>query len=169
MAASCKIALGDFVLRPSLDSTFQALYSRAKSLPTIMYSVPPWTPPFWVRVERHSNKTPAYWARVVYLKPGGVLLSHGGERGPLVLNGLTQPQRTRGGVDHRADLPLRGLPIRKKSPAPFRVRGFRFKAWRCPTLTWGDPTLPSALSGFTSEFEMGSGGTHLLLPPGKLV
>ncbi len=28
-------------------------------------------------------------------------------------------------------------------------------------------TLSSALSVFTSEFEMESGGSHLLLPPGK--
>ena len=48
-------------------------------------------------------------------------------------------------------------------------RVFRIKAWRCPTLTWGDPTLPSAQSSFTSEFEMGSGGSYLLLPPDKLV
>ncbi len=36
-----------------------------------------------------------------------------------------------------------------------------------PTLTWGDPTLPSALRRFTSEFGMGSGGTTALVPPGK--
>ncbi len=30
----------------------------------------------------------------------------------------------------------------------------KFKAWRCPTLTWGSPTLPSALFRFTSEFGM---------------
>ena len=34
-----------------------------------------------------------------------------------------------------------------------------------PTLTWGDPTLPSALRRFTSEFGMGSGGTTALKPP----
>ena len=28
--------------------------------------------------------------------------------------------------------------------------------WRCPTLTWGSPILPSALCIFTSEFGMGS-------------
>jgi len=39
---------------------------------------------------------------------------------------------------------------------------FGIKGSRCPTLTWGDPTLPSALSSFTSEFEMGSGGSYLL-------
>ena len=32
----------------------------------------------------------------------------------------------------------------------------------------GTPTLPSALSRFTTEFEMGSGGTNLLLSSGKL-
>ncbi len=50
-----------------------------------------------------------------------------------------------------------------------RERPFEIRSWRCPTLTWGDPTLPSALRVFTSEFEMGSGGSHALLPPGKLV
>ncbi len=33
------------------------------------------------------------------------------------------------------------------------------------TLTWGIPTLPSALQYFTSEFGMGSGGTIALLSP----
>ncbi len=43
----------------------------------------------------------------------------------------------------------------------------QFDAWQFPTLTWGDPTLPSALRRFTSEFGMGSGGTTALVPPGK--
>ncbi len=43
----------------------------------------------------------------------------------------------------------------------------KFDAWQFPTLTWGDPTLPSALRRFTSEFGMGSGGTTALSPPGK--
>ena len=42
------------------------------------------------------------------------------------------------------------------------------EAWRCPTLTWGDPTLPSALLRFTSEFGMESGGATMLLPPSKI-
>jgi hypothetical protein len=42
-----------------------------------------------------------------------------------------------------------------------------FVAWQFPTLAWGDPTLPSALRRFTSEFGMGSGGTTALSPPGK--
>ena len=33
----------------------------------------------------------------------------------------------------------------------------------------GSPTLSSALSGFTSEFGMDSGGSHSLLSPDKLV
>ena len=38
--------------------------------------------------------------------------------------------------------------------------------WQCPTLTWGYPTLPSALQRFTSEFGMVSGGSTALSPPG---
>ncbi len=41
------------------------------------------------------------------------------------------------------------------------------KAWRCPTLTWGNPTLPSALFRFTSEFGMESGGSKTLWSPSK--
>ncbi len=44
---------------------------------------------------------------------------------------------------------------------------FLFDVWQFPTLAWGDPTLPSALRRFTSEFGMGSGGTTALLPPDK--
>ncbi len=43
----------------------------------------------------------------------------------------------------------------------------KFKAWRCPTLTWGSPTLPSALFHFTSEFGMESGGSKTLWSPSK--
>tara|TARA_Y100000389_G_scaffold16091_1_gene14167 strand:- start:447 stop:710 length:264 start_codon:yes stop_codon:yes gene_type:complete len=59
--------------------------------------------------------------------------------------------------------------MNKKKPQPFGSGFYMNKSWRCPTLTWGDPTLPSALSVFTSEFEMESGGSHSLLPPEKLV
>ncbi len=44
---------------------------------------------------------------------------------------------------------------------------FYLMPWQFPTLAWGDPTLPSALRRFTSEFGMGSGGTTALRPPGK--
>ncbi len=43
----------------------------------------------------------------------------------------------------------------------------KLKAWRCPTLTWGSPTLPSALFRFTSEFGMESGGSKTLWSPSK--
>ncbi|EDM57523.1 conserved hypothetical protein [Vibrio parahaemolyticus AQ3810] len=43
----------------------------------------------------------------------------------------------------------------------------KLKAWRCPTLTWGNPTLPSALFRFTSEFGMESGGSKTLWSPSK--
>jgi hypothetical protein len=56
---------------------------------------------------------------------------------------------------------------RKKAPH-FRAGLLHlFNAWQFPTLAWGDPTLPSALRRFTSEFGMGSGGTTALKPPGK--
>ncbi len=45
----------------------------------------------------------------------------------------------------------------------------QFDARQFPTLTWGDPTLPSALRRFTSEFGMGSGGTTALVPPGQIL
>ena len=50
-----------------------------------------------------------------------------------------------------------------------RVLYYKFDAWQFPTLAWGDPTLPSALRRFTSEFGMGSGGTTALVPPGKFL
>jgi hypothetical protein len=55
----------------------------------------------------------------------------------------------------------------KKPPAALATGGLLLDAWQCPTLTWGSPTLPSALSGFTAEFGMGSGGSHSLLLSGK--
>src|SRR5699024_10732730 len=56
----------------------------------------------------------------------------------------------------------------KKSPS-HQVTGFLVGVWQCPTLTRGGAAVPSALSGFTSEFGMESGGAHLLWPPDKLV
>ena len=57
----------------------------------------------------------------------------------------------------------------KKALVLLHTKAPKFNAWQCPTLTWGDPTLPSAIRRFTSEFEMGSGGTNALWSPGKLV
>ena len=61
----------------------------------------------------------------------------------------------------------RGIKPKAKNPAPYGTGFFLIDAWQFPTLTWGDPTLPSALRRFTSEFGMGSGGTTALKPPGK--
>jgi hypothetical protein len=72
-------------------------------------------------------------------------------------------------LEWRPRLFARSVSAPTKKAAPLRERLFEIKSWQCPTLTWGDPTLPSALSVFTSEFEMGSGGSRSLLPPGKLV
>ena len=59
-------------------------------------------------------------------------------------------------------------PVRQKQKSPeLSFRASVFGAWQFPTLAWGDPTLPSALRCFTSEFGMGSGGTTALVPPGK--
>ena len=38
-------------------------------------------------------------------------------------------------------------------------------AWRRPTLTEGNPQLPSALKSLTSVFGMGTGVTFSLSPP----
>ena len=57
------------------------------------------------------------------------------------------------------------LSAKRKKPAVRRV--LLNRTWQCPTLTWGNPTLPSALIRFTSEFGMESGGTVSLWLPGK--
>ena len=63
---------------------------------------------------------------------------------------------------------MRWLNFRRKKALNFRSGLLHlFDAWQFPTLAWGDPTLPSALRRFTSEFGMGSGGTTALKPPGK--
>ena len=64
---------------------------------------------------------------------------------------------------------IRRFPLPTNAKKPIRQDGLfhLFDAWQFPTLAWGDPTLPSALRRFTSEFGMGSGGTTALQPPGK--
>ncbi|MDI7419491.1 hypothetical protein QLY49_18940, partial [Cronobacter turicensis] len=44
--------------------------------------------------------------------------------------------------------------LKSKNPSAV-LRGSLIDAWQFPTLAWGDPTLPSALRRFTSEFGMG--------------
>ena len=64
---------------------------------------------------------------------------------------------------------IRWFSLPTDAKKPIRQDGLLhlFDAWQFPTLAWGDPTLPSALRRFTSEFGMGSGGTTALQPPGK--
>ena len=57
---------------------------------------------------------------------------------------------------------------KNQKPRTLRYGVIRFRCnpiWRCPTLTWGNPTLPSALRHFTSEFGMDSGRTTALWSP----
>ena len=56
----------------------------------------------------------------------------------------------------------------KKKPRSL-VLGFDLRAWQFPTFAWQTATLSSALSGFTSEFGMGSGGSRSLWSPSKQV
>ncbi len=101
------------------------------------------------------------------LKPGGVLL-YSGHPALRPSGRCTQRSKTLTAVlSHahaRVDTQNR---IQIKKPLAF-AKGL-FGAWRCPTLTWGDPTLPSALTCFTSEFGMDSGGSTSLWPPDKFV
>ena len=72
-------------------------------------------------------------------------------------------------VSFRTDAkkPIRQTTDKTKGPVFRPGLPLLFDAWQFPTLAWGDPTLPSALRRFTSEFGMGSGGTTALQPPGK--
>ena len=73
------------------------------------------------------------------------------------------------GKPDKAKRRIRQVSFRTDAKKPIRQDGLLhlFDAWQFPTLAWGDPTLPSALRRFTSEFGMGSGGTTALRPPGK--
>ena len=88
-----------------------------------------------------------------------------------VARGTLAAQLTLPLVGRVEDFHLRvGAPCRahhKKTPRA-EARGVRDRTRQCPTFTWGDPTLSSALSVFTTEFEMDSGGSRSLWPPGKL-
>ena len=59
------------------------------------------------------------------------------------------------------------FPIGIKKGLSVRIALSSNGTWQCATLTWGNPTLPSPLIRFTSEFGMGSGGTVSLWLPGK--
>ena len=71
-----------------------------------------------------------------------------------------KPQSWRSGTDQATP---------KKNPDQQLLIGVCIKSLAVSYFHMGTPTLSSALSGFTSEFGMGSGGSRSLLPPGKLV
>ena len=56
----------------------------------------------------------------------------------------------------------------KKTPDQFLIQGFGIKSLAMTYFRIGRSTLSSARSGFTSEFEMGSGGSRSLSSPGNL-
>ena len=56
----------------------------------------------------------------------------------------------------------------EKAPAGFQQGLFLYSMPGDDRLLHGYTTLSLALNGFTSEFGMGSGGTHLLLSPGNI-
>src|SRR3989338_7724278 len=55
-----------------------------------------------------------------------------------------------------------------KNPCWLPNKGFRDKSLAMTDFGMDESTLSLALNGFTSEFEMGSGGTHLLKSPGNI-
>ncbi len=57
------------------------------------------------------------------------------------------------------------IPKTQKNLKYLYLRFLLIQTWRCPTLTWGSPTLPSALQRFTSKFGMELGGSTALSPP----
>ncbi len=57
----------------------------------------------------------------------------------------------------------------KKNPGSGSSLGLGLSAWRFPTFARQPVALSSALSGFTSEFGMGSGGSRSLWSPSKRV
>ncbi|HFI9245482.1 TPA: hypothetical protein ACGSON_003172, partial [Escherichia coli] len=64
---------------------------------------------------------------------------------PIVLSCLRKLEQTR----QRRSRPF-SAPAQKGHPDGWPSA--KFDAWQFPTLAWGDPTLPSALRRFTSEF-----------------
>ena len=72
-------------------------------------------------------------------------------------------------LQRNVTLSPRGISRANKKPLRRRAAGVSIKSLAVPYFRIGSPTLSSALSVFTSEFEMGSGGSRSLWPPGKLL
>ena len=66
-------------------------------------------------------------------------------------------------------MPLSRMTLIKKPPTRSAEGLVQIRSLAVTYFHMGTPTLSSAQSSFTSEFEMGSGGSHSLWPPGKNV
>ena len=119
----------------------------------------------WFTQIPHSKKPQSFdWGSLLYLKPGSLRwASCPAPFGPTLRVVQNRSRRFCPTLSRR--LPTKFTQNKKAilSDGLFVL----IKAWQFPTLAWGDPTLPSALRRFTSEFGMGSGGTTALRPPGK--
>ncbi len=114
----------------------------------------------------HTRKKahPSGWASSLYLMPGSLWrASCPPPSGPLLRNVQIRSRR----ICPPQESAHRQTTDKTKGPVFRPGLSLLFDAWQFPTLAWGDPTLPSALRRFTSEFGMGSGGTTALQPPGK--
>ena len=134
-----------------------------------IFITPVWKDFAFIRLDhQYALLTPAHlipFGMFAKINIGKILLIIKGtsQSGTIVKIVLTIVSRIRGSR-HPACFPRP-----KQNPVPYGTGFFLFDARQFPTLTWGDPTLPSALRRFTSEFGMGSGGTTALQPPGKFL
>ncbi len=113
---------------------------------------------------RRKKAHPAGRASSLYLMPGSLWrASCPPPSGPLRRNVQIRSRR----ICPPQESTHRQTTDKTKGPVFRPGLSLLFDAWQFPTLAWGDPTLPSALRRFTSEFGMGSGGTTALQPPGK--
>ena len=116
----------------------------------------------------HTRKKahPSGWASSLYLMPASLWrASCPPPSGPLLRNVQIRSRR----ICPPQESAHRQTTDKTKGPVFRPGLSLLFDAWQFPTLAWGDPTLPSALRRFTSEFGMESGGTTALRPPGKFV
>ncbi len=98
----------------------------------------------WLRPGRRASPTAFKWAKHVSQGPTFTLLTHG----------------THVRIEHYQ------IPEIKK-PRQQAVGVLKFRSLAMSYSHMGNPTLPSALFRFTTEFGMGSGGSKTLLSPSK--
>uniref|UniRef100_UPI001CD671A5 hypothetical protein n=12 Tax=Enterobacteriaceae TaxID=543 RepID=UPI001CD671A5 len=99
----------------------------------------------------HTRKKahPSGWAFSLYLMPGSLWrASCPPPSGPLLRNVQIRSRR----ICPPQESAHRQTTDKTKGPVFRPGLSLLFDAWQFPTLAWGDPTLPSALRRFTSEF-----------------